>query len=159
MKTSTNTPKITSKFHIEVPTDTYVGSPACVYKVWFGKSYLIWKGKRLLQSAEMLAESIERYIRLDKDEPASWIYHVCNYIKRHKCTRAKIEMEASDFIKPGTTEAIDGYRLLKCEQALLDEAAGDPNCLNNNEQAYIPGWINPDDSNKFLRTWKKKEKK
>lgn len=158
MNTSTTKPTITKKYHIEVPTDTYTGSPACVYKVWFGKAYLIWKGKRLLQSADALAESIERYLRRDDNIPGSWIYHVCNYIRKTRCQRAKIEMVDCDFIPAGKVTAIDVYRMLKLEQSLLKEAHGDPLCLNNNEQAYISKWMEdarPDDVDKFLRTWDK----
>lgn len=158
MKTSSSKPTVTKKFPIEVPTDTYVGSPACVYKVFFGTKYLIWKGKRLLQSAEMLAAGIERYIRLGQNDPESWICHVCKHIVATRCMRAKIEVIDSDFVPDGSVSAIDVYRMLKLEQQLLNEATGDSKCLNNNTQAYVSQWMEesrPDDVAKFYRNWQK----
>lgn len=150
-----NTPTVTTKFHIEVPTNTYAGSPTCVYKVWFGKSYLIWKGKALLQSAEALAAGIERYQRMQKDNPEDWMYHVCNHIKRTRCLKAKIEVLESDFIKKDTETAIDVYKLLKSEQGYLNKAKKDPLCLNNNVQAYTSQWMDPQAVGRFLATWDK----
>lgn len=152
-----NTPTVTKKWHIEVPVQTYA-SVACVYKVWFGKSYFIWKGKALLQSAKQLAESIERYLRLQKDEPTDFLYHVCAYIKRTRCTSAKVEVMDTEFIKEGTQNAIDVYKLLKLEQRLLNEAKGDTLCLNNNQQAYISRWMEEEhrpEVNRFLKNWNK----
>lgn len=157
MRTSDSKPTTTKKWHIEVPTDSY-GSPAVVFKVWFGKSYFIWKGKSLLQSAQQLAESIERYLRLGKDEPADFLYHVCRYIKRTRCMSATIEVVGTDFIKDDTETALDVYKLLKLEQALLNEAKGDVLCLNNNEQAYISKWMEEGhraEVNRFLKNWNK----
>jgi len=151
-------PSITPKFPIEVPTHTY-GSPACVYKIWFGKKYLIWKGKSLMQSAIIMADSIERYIRLKKNEPESWLCKICDHIKKEKITSARIEVVDNDFIKEGTKTQLDVYRMLKLEQALLDESERSRTCLNNNEQAYVPSWMSEryyDDTQKFLRNWQKK---
>ena len=150
-----NSPTITTKFHIEVPTHTYPGSPTCVYKVWFGRHYLIWKGKALLQSADALATSIERYLRNQKDDPHDWMYHVCNHVKRTRCMKAKIEVLESEFIKKDTDTVIDVYKLLKTEQRYLKEARKDPLCLNNNKQAHISQWMDPQAVNRFLATWDK----
>ena len=158
MKLNYEAPVVTKKWHIEVPTDTY-GSPFAVYRVWFGKKYyFVWKGKSLHKSAQQLAESIERYLRMGKDEPSDQLYHVCAHIKRSKVQRAHVEVLATDFIREGTTAGIDVYKVLKMEQALIKEADGDTYCLNNNEQAYIPKWMEndyADDVNRFLRNWKK----
>jgi hypothetical protein len=158
MRPSITKSSITPKWPIEVPTHTY-GSPAAVYKVWFGEKYLIWKGKSLMQSATILADSIERYIRLKKRDPKSWVCKVCAHIKKAKCTSARIEVIDCDFIVPGTKTQLDVYRMLMLEQALLNEAGNRQKCLNNNEQAYIPGWMEEkywDATQKFLRNWDKK---
>lgn len=151
-------PSITPKFHIEVPTNAY-GSPPAVYKVWFGDRYLIWKGKSLMQSAIILADSIERYIRLEKNEPESWLFKVCRFIKKYNIDKATIEVMDCDLIKEGTKSQIDVYRMLKVEQSLLDEVGNTYKCLNNNAQAYVPAWMEEryyDDTQKFLRNWSKK---
>ncbi len=160
MKTSTSKPTITRKFPIEVPTHTY-GSPIAVYKVWFGKAYFIWKGLSLLQSATNLAEGVERYIRLDKNEDTNHLFLVCNYVKKHKVKSATIEVIETDFVKKNTLAGIDCLSILKCEQRLLDEATGDDLCLNNNEQAYISQWMQKDhvrDVMKFQAIWEKRNK-
>lgn len=160
MNTSKTQPTITSKYHIEVPTNDHM-SPPSVYKVWFGKSYFIWKGKSLLQSATWLAESIERYLRNDKNDTDSYLYFVCAHIRKTRCIKATIEVVDSDLIREGTAHSIDVYRMLKVEQSLLDEATAheDKKCLNNNFQAHIPKWMEqeaPADVVKFRRTWKKR---
>lgn len=149
---------ITPKFPIEVPTNVY-GSPACVYKVWFGKKYFVWKGKSLMQSAIILADSIERYIRLKKKDPSSWLCKLCDHIKKEKITTAHIEVMDTEFIQEGTKSTLDVYRMLQLEQALLNEAGNSKKCLNNNEQAYIPAWMEEkyyDDTQRFLRNWNRK---
>jgi hypothetical protein len=151
MKTSSLKPTITKKWHIEVPTHQYLSDPT-VFKVWFGKSYLIWKGKSLLQSCQSLAESIERYIRQQKDDDTAYLYHVCNHIKKTRCLMATVEVVENDFIRNiKGAESINGYGLLVAEQKLLDKAHGDPLCLNNNEIAYQSGWITKAHQEKFLK--------
>lgn len=140
MKTKTDQPTVTDKFHIEVPTHTYLSVPS-IFKVFFGKHYLIWKGKSLLQSCQFLAEGIERYIRLKKNDEADYLFHVCNHIKRTRGIKATVKVIANEFKKPDS-EAINGFRMLKMEQELLDRAKKDPLCLNNNAEAYVPAWIN-----------------
>ncbi len=149
MKTSPSTPTITKKFHIEVPTHQYF-STAAVFKIWFGKSYLIWKGKSLLQSCQFIAENIERYIRLQKDIREDYLYHVCAHVVKTRCIKAHVEVLEHEFNRRGSEETIDAYKLLMAEQKYLNKAKGDPLCLNNNEQAYISNWMPKKDVDKFL---------
>lgn len=149
MKTSASSPTVTDKWHIEVPTHQYESIPT-VFKVWFGKKYLIWKGKSLLQSCQYLAESLERYIRQQKDIDTDQLYHVCNHIKKTRCIVATVEVIDNAFIRTiKDSESINGYALLVAEQKLLDKATGDPLCLNNNEYAYTPKWISKAHIDKF----------
>lgn len=141
-------PTVTEKFPIEVPTNEFLSTPA-VFKVYFGTHYLIWKGKSLLQSCKYLAESIERYRRLKKDDETDYLYHVCNHIKRTRCISASVEVVANDFIKEGSS-SINGLKMLKLEQALLDKAK-DGLCLNNNAEAYLPKWISKPHIEKFTK--------
>lgn len=161
MKTKTDKPTITKKFHIEVPTHTYFSVPT-VFKVFFGKKYLIWKGKSLLQSCETLAESIERYIRLQKNIDTDYLYYVCNHIKKTRCIAATVKVLENEFIRTiKDAESINGYAMLVAEQKLLDKAKGDFLCLNNNAEAYIPNWItaaHKEKFDKFLSDKKSKRK-
>jgi hypothetical protein len=162
MKTSASKPTITQKWHIEVPTHQYE-SVATLYKVWFGKYYLIWKGKSLLQSAQYLAEGIERYLRLQKNIETDYLYHVCNYLRKSKLQTATIEVLEQDFTRTVKgVESVNGYALLVAEQKALDKASGDPLCLNNNEFAYVSAWITKAHQvkfSKYLRERKKPVKK
>src|ERR1043166_5273691 len=131
MRTSDKKPTITTKYPIEVPTQKY-GSVASVFKIWFGKHYLIWKGKSLLQSCQFIAENIERYGRLQKNDDTDYLYHVCNHVKKTRCIKATVEVLESEFTKgDGTT--VNAYKLLMAEQKYLDKAKNDPLCLNNNK--------------------------
>ena len=153
-------------FSIIVPTDKY-GAVPTVYKVYFGKTnpkYLIWKGKSLLQSCEILAKSISAGIsKINRGIPipeTDYLYHVLKYIKSQRCTSATVDVEASDFIDEFGD--VDGLKVLKFEQRLLDEADGDPLCLNNNEQSYVPVnnvWITQATRDQFLRWYQNRRKK
>lgn len=157
MKTKTNLPTITTKFPIEVPTHQYMSVPS-VFKVYFGSKYLIWKGKSLLKSCQLIAEGIERYIRLSKNDDTDYLYYVVGHIKRTRCIKATVEVIANDFQKVGS-EAIDGLKMLKLEQSLLDKADTDELCLNNNADAYVPGWINKAHVDKFEKYLQQKRGK
>lgn len=149
MKTSASKPTITDKWHIEVPTHQYESLPT-VFKVYFGKKYMIWKGKSLLQSCQYLAESIERYTRLKKDIDTDYLYHVCNHIKKTRCIMATVEVIDNAFVRNiKGAESVNGYALLVAEQKLLDKAKNDELCLNNNAEAYVPAWISAAHKEKF----------
>jgi hypothetical protein len=148
MKTSTTKPTVTKKWPIEVPTQTYE-SVASVFRIDFGKHYLLWKGKSLLQACQFIAENIERNIRLQKDDPTDYLYHVVKHIKKTRCIGATAKVIENEFTK-GDTTTVNCYKLLMAEQKYLDAAIGDPLCLNNNEQAYIAKWMPQKDVDKFL---------
>lgn len=149
MKTSTRVPTITTKWPIEVPTHKYLSVPS-IFKVWFGKKYLIWKGKSLLQASQFLAENIERNIRLQRDnDPTDQLYHVIKHIKKTRCISATVEVLENEFHR-ADSQSINSLKLLKAEQMQLDAAIKDPDCLNNNTQAYVPQWVPAADAQKFL---------
>jgi hypothetical protein len=148
MKTSPTTPTITKKWSIEVPTQKY-HSIASIFRIEFGKHYLIWKGKSLLQACQFVAENIERYIRLQKDDRSDQLYHVVAHIKRSRCISATVKVLENEFTNE-ETGTISAYKLLMAEQKILDAAIGDPFCLNNNDQAYVSNWMPARDQQKFL---------
>ena len=154
-----------SGFSISVPAKGK--GRATVYKLFFGKKkYLVWKGKSLYQSCDILAKSISAGIsRMNRGIPieeTDYLYHVLKHIKAARCTNATVEVIQNDFQhKDDDTSPIDGLEVLKLEQRLLDEATGDPNCLNNNEQAYVPVnilWITDEMKTKFLKWYKQRRK-
>lgn len=154
MKVSSLKPTITKKYPIEVPTDQYFSTP-CVYRIWFGKRYLIWKGKSLLQSVQAIAEVLERALRLGWDDDTHYFYHVWTYIKKGRITRGTLERLHDDFTD-------DPMAMLKLEQEYLDAAYDDPDCLNNNTIAYVSGWMGSTvevEFNKWLKTRKCKPKR
>jgi hypothetical protein len=161
MNTKTDTKKF--GYSIIVPTDKNPSVPT-VYKVYFGKKYLIWKGKSLLQSCEILAKSISATLsKLNKGEKipeTDYLIHVVRHIKATKRYSATVSVEANEFFDE--YDQIDGGKLLRLEQQLLDEADGDPLCLNNNEQAYVPInniWISEETKQKFLNWYARRKKK
>jgi len=158
MKTSQTIPTTTKKYPIEVPTHKYMSVPS-IFKIYFGKKYLIWKGKSLLQSCQFIAEGIERYIRLQKNDETDYLYHVCNHIKKSRVISATVEVLSNEFIKTkGDSESINGYAMLVEEQKLLDKSKNDANCLNNNAEAYPSGWIKQLHKDKFETLLSKRKK-
>lgn len=150
-------------YSLIVPTNKEQGLES-VYKVFFGTKYLIWKGKGLLQSCEILAKSISAGLsKINRGFPVDetdYLYHVLKHIKSTRCTHGIVKVEASEF--RDEFGAIDGVAVLKFEQRLLDEATGDLLCLNNNEQSYVPvntAWITLPMKNKFLKWYKERKKK
>ena len=142
MKTSATAPTVTDKFPIEVPTHKYYSNYA-VYKAWFGKYFMIWKGKSFLQSAQSLATLIERGMRNQPDD-TNFLYHVIGYIKRARVTRGYIEI-----IDIADLDDNDWLKFLKTEQELLTAHKNDPYCLNNNFNAYIPEWMGTEVKKQF----------
>ncbi len=133
----------------------YVGSTA-LFKVYFGKKYLIWKGKSLIQSIDLLGSGIRSGIVKGVPED-HYLYHVITHIKKTRVLTGRVEILGDDYQKD--VSSIDGFRLLKDEQFALDMADGDDLCLNNNEQAYIPvntAYISEKEKQRFLNWYEKR---
>jgi hypothetical protein len=142
---NTNQPKITDGYPISVPLNEYYTCPA-VYKIVFGKKYFIWKGKSLLQSCEAIGKQLHKPVSL-KELPLSdnHLFHVVSHIIKTRCMSGSVQV--LDYNKTP-------LQLIKREQQELDKAINDPNCLNNNEQAYVPvtnHFINEGDKQRFLK--------
>lgn len=133
----------------------YIGSTT-LFKVYFGKKYLIWKGKSLIQSIDLLGSGIRSGIV--KDIPKEhYLYHVVSHIKKARVLSGRVEILGNDYEKDSSS--IDGFRLLKDEQFALDIADDDVLCLNNNIQAYIPvntAYISEKDKQRFLKWYEKR---
>lgn len=102
-----------------------------IYKAWFGKKYLIWKGKSLHQSVEMIAKEIDNRMRLGL-KPADAFTKVVEYIKRARVNLFEVE---AVFQSDNPAELlIEEYRQLKASQ-------DDPDCLNMQFYPAIPQWV------------------
>lgn len=150
-------------FELIIPAKQHLGLPT-VYKIVFGTKYFIWKGKSLQQSCEIMAKSISAGLsKINKGVPledTNYLYYVLKHIKSSRCTSGKVDVLYNDFYDE--FGAIDGLKVLKCEQLELDAADGDLLNLNNNEQSYIPDnniWITQPMKNKFLKWYKERKKK
>lgn len=151
MNTSKTIPTFTSKFRIEVPTDKFYSTP-CVFKVHFGKKFLIWKGKSMLQSAEAISIQIDRHLRKGEIDETDYLYHVVTYIKRARVMQGRVERVGDEYHD-------DNLKLLQLEQKCLDEEMDNELCLNNNVQAYIPKWVGLTVESDFLKWYSKRKKK
>lgn len=115
-----------------------------VYKLSYGGKYIIIKGKSLVGSLIILADTLNSF---DEDNER-FKGHLYSHLYRHL-----MESEAGRFrIKEiaGAGKEMDFYDMLKQEQMALDAARYDPCCLNNQTEVYIPkysektgmyGWI------------------
>lgn len=139
-----NEASVTAKYHIEVPLHEVYGTK-CIYKVKFGSKFYIGKAKTFLQSCEAMAVLIERELRNGVHE-SDMYYYVVRYIIKNRVTRGYAEMVFDGDKKPESD-------LLKFEQGLLTKYKGDPDCLNNSFDAYIPKWIPVEQVNIFNK-WK-----
>lgn len=138
---------------------TELNNVPCVFRVRFKNKYFIWKGKSLTQSIDALGKSIASCINKGNTDETHFMYHVAKYVKRYKIPYGEVLKD--DIITDFDTEAgnFSGLNLLKAEQTMLDEAANDPNCLNNNEQAYVPennSYLSNKDKEAFLRWFEKR---
>jgi hypothetical protein len=122
---------------------TYKGSPdsvTCVFKLWFGARYFIFKGLKLHASAENLSTQIHRERLRPKED--SILFKVIAYINRARVTNMTVE---------SIHETDDPVEILKVEYEQLQKAKKDPNCLNtrfvNND--YYPKWIPQTAINEF----------
>lgn len=111
-----------------------------VYKAWFGKKYLVWKGKSLQQSVNMISVELDRRLRLGSTGPDDQFVKVCPYIRKARVGMMEIEaVLLSD----------NPVELLICEYNELKKASTDPNCLNIAFFPHVPKWIPETAHNEF----------
>ena len=154
MKIEQLTKKTNKGFQINYPNSTLYGTPT-LFKVYFGRKYLIWKGKSFYQSVETLSKSIQSCINKGNIDETNFMYHVAMHIKKNGILFGEcfIEEMYNDFSTP--YKECDGFKVLKMEQEMIDEAIHSKMCLNNNLQAYVPNntaYISKAQQDKFL-TW------
>lgn len=119
-------------------------STSCIFKMWFGKKYLIWKGKALHQSVNTVSVDLDRRLRLGCDEESVY-KHAVAYIRKARIALFEVEVVfASD----------EPVELLRREYELLKEGSQDPDCLNTSFDPLLPKWITADHIEKY-DNWKK----
>jgi hypothetical protein len=97
----------------------------------------------------MLAVMIDRWLKKGDIPDTDYLYYVVKHIKTTRVLQATVEVIANEFYRNVNETSIDGFKLLKAEQELLNKAKNDYMCLNNNEIAYTPKWITNNDILKF----------
>lgn len=114
-----------------------------VYKLTYAGKFIIIKGKTLAGSLIIITDTLNSFSEGNDDRFKGHLYtHLFNHILDRPGGRFRIKIIAE----------ADGdfYSLLKQEQMLLDQFRYDPDCLNNQTEAYIPvysertgiyGWI------------------
>lgn len=152
---------ISAGFPIEIP-QTQKAEP-CVFRIYFGRKYLIWKGKSLRQSIDLIGKSINARLRDGNPDNTNFMYHLVQHIKKNGITKGfcKIEDVFTDYVRE-ESGTVKGYQMLVDEQKMIDKAIKDSMCLNNNVQAYVPennSYITNADKEKFLRWYEKTHKK
>jgi hypothetical protein len=138
---------------------------ASVFKVFYGRKYIIMKAKNQIQALQTLENSIASYHRGNEPNPEGMYYHLILYTKKNKKLTFRVETILGEH-RGGEQGLVipSGYELLVAEQTLLNQSRKDKNCLNNNTDAYIPafnddtgmyGWLTKGEVLNF-HNWKNK---
>lgn len=134
-----------SPFRYSLKKEDYT-SASCVYKLWFGKKFFIWKAKALFQSLDTVSVDIDRRLRNGMKQGDMYTL-VISHIQRARVT----QMEAEVVLYSDNPE-----ELLIAEYEALKAAKGNPDCLNMGFYPYIPKWI-PEAAVKALEQYIRKK--
>lgn len=122
----------------------------CVFRLTYGGKYIIVKGKTVAGSLFLIQKGYGWFSESKVERDALYLYFY-RFIKGNQGKRFSVRI----ILKTSDTLA-----LLKREQDELDKSRFDPNCLNNNIEAYIPryneetgmyGWLS---QGPVLNFWK-----
>jgi hypothetical protein len=102
-----------------------------VYKLHFGSSYFIWKGKTLRGSVEQNLKDLHALL-YKKSNPAHLFAPIVTYVKRNRILEAVIEV---------IIQTEDPALLVQTERDLLEAGRNEKLCLNNVFEPHIPKWI------------------
>lgn len=130
------------KFREDLP------SQPSVYKLWFGKKFLILKCKALHQSVQQVSIELDRRLRLGT-KPNDIYAKTTEHIKRARITIMEVEV----LCQPESP-----LELLKCEWRASHKALLDPNCLNVPMPQMFPAWI-PEAIIEEFKKWRTKQQK
>lgn len=109
----------------EKQADLDMGVQECVYRIWYGKKYIIWYGMNLYGSFFHFKKGYAHY------DPEADQYHKKMY--EYMFTHRKLELKVEILL-----ETSNHYQILKQQQLYLNAAKHDKNCLNGLFWAYTP---------------------
>jgi hypothetical protein len=127
----------------------------CVYKLFYGKKFIIHKGKTLSGSLFILEKNYKYFVAYNhqsNDKDVDYYYKFYDYIRKHEGLEFKIEVLGSDLT------ASDSLTL---EHRELELNFTNKHLMNNNTKPYIPkykeatdsyGWITKDELEKYYQT-------
>lgn len=136
--------------------EEYFEIESCIYKLYYGKKYVIVKGKTLSGSIYLIEKGYANFITAwggvkgkECDDVNS--YYKKFYIYIHKNPKLQFKIEV-------ILESNNGYELLLKEHIELNLSMHDKKCLNNNVESYVPkfrektqsyGWLSKQDVDSF----------
>lgn len=134
-----------------------IATKECVFKLWYGDSYIISMAKSLARGIELIHNDLSRFLRNTNKKPDknNLFYKLYCFVQDNPDESFFIEL---------TYVGSSPYQLLKHCQIELDKSFGDPNCLNTQSIPYISKsiqtkhntwWINRGTYLNFRR-WQKK---
>lgn len=112
----------------------------CVFRIWAGEKYFIWKGKSFPDAAYYISETIDRTLRKPECKGSEIVSLLVKEIEDNR--HLFVEVEAVHY-------ASSPFDLLFTEYSMLQDAKGDPNCLNKQFLPHLPKWIPEVDINAY----------
>lgn len=106
-------------------------STTCVFKLWFGTRYFIWKTKSLHAGINKIAIELDRKLRLGF-EPDNFYAPILRYIRSARIGLFRVEV---------LKETEDPAELLIFEFKALQAAKDDKKCLNKIFEPQVPQWV------------------
>jgi len=125
-----------------------------LFKLSYAGKYIIIKGRSLAGALVMFVNDFNSFDPESQRAKGHFYRHMYNHLMATGGGRFRVKIIAS------AESDEDFYNLLKTEQMELDAAWYDPNCLNNQIEAYVPkynestgmhGWIPKSAAMNFVR--------
>ena len=106
---------------------------SCVYKLSFGRGYVIVKGKQLYGSLKQIQKSLNQYAKGSEAQrkKTNLYYKFFAYVVKHPNNTFKVKV---------LLHSENTYKLLKAEQHYIKKGKKDKFCMNVRNGAYIPKW-------------------
>jgi len=132
-----------------------------VYRLSYSGKFIIVKGRTLAGSLIIINNTYLQYNKDSKRFKGHLYRHLYDHYNENPGGRFRIR------ILDKKSRKTDQYKVLKREQMELDRLRYDPNCLNNELEAYIPlyneltdtyGWLNKSVVMNFKRYLNSKER-
>lgn len=115
------------------PSFELVSKDPCVFRLYAGKKFLIWKGKNLSKSIDVMTSDIARKILKDDLSHTDVFYKIVDHIRKFRTYNLELFPLLS---------SEDNSELLQFESQELLKAKSDPDCCNISFEPYVPAWMN-----------------